>query len=1496
MKIGDIIRFRNEQFFEGAVQLDWFQRRPEHARKAAEAFVFHGPRYHGTGNAEQEGIEKNYTLKDTAGFVRDLFLSLRAGDIGQEINPFWLAVAGYGSGKSHLALTTAVMLSEPASESAHMVLRNIQAADPEIGQQVAEHLDVLTKPVLVLTLDGTAGFHLGNALSRTVFKQLRQHGVDTEAIRALSPRFHAAEQFVERNFSVRVKAFGTVLPDMEAEAIVAQLRENDEDVYEKIDELYAEANGHPIPVEGQESAQELIETLSRVYCGDSGAFSHVVILFDELGRYLEYAAEKPNVAGDYVLQQLFQGVQDNAGKVLFVGFIQYELKAYLKRFRGHDLRHLQRYITRFDAAEKWYLSTNLETIFANMISKDENALDQLWEKSEAEFQSMKTRKTLSSVLPGFSRFPVWGEPKRFDQVIARGCWPLHPFAVWFLTRQRDVVQSRSALTFVKDVIDKVRLEEPVSGGRLRHVSAAQIVLGNMLSELVAAEREVGGSLAETLQMLLEKYEGHLDRATRLTLAGAAVLEKTRVGRQPRNAAEELLGEATALPESDIKMALTDLSELGALEWNEDQGSFELLSEGASRGQFQQWLRRQLTNLGEEVARDLFLLRGKADLRLGEVLPDFAQEHGVFTRDWLFEPHFAHVGTIGQAVRTAFREWQESTSPKEAKGRLIYLYLQEEDDRHEAERLVNELMEEELGRVKRKTAPIWVIVVEDVDGEIADGLCRLYLFDEKMADPERERFRRFISADRERALDSIQEKTRRALSRRFHWIAGFPDVPDGRLSAVAKAIFMVVYPEVIPFPFDGFATAAGAGPGDAALLTRSLIARQVSGPWVQAQTRRLQNRVNAVLFHSWKALTSSGVLVAPKDGKAGRVYKMIEEDHQNEPDRTILDSFRKLIAPPFGMNDSSAAMMVGLLVGIDQPQRRIEFDGKLMQSAAWAALVLPGKRGRHFFDGSVLEKSRLIFLSEKVDERWRQFLSKWEAEKNFEQRLWFLDKAQDMKAVDPLPESLEGTYRYLCDDAARARDEVFAFRRKLAEWERGIEKAEKRASVSHELKIGASIVHILERLRDNPEWSESDVQGCEVLLGMVRELLNRDISGWIPRQICNSVVQVVGFRESIEKYVGQLKTLGFEKAAFNLKRQGDHSIARVEKLQKMQLTLAEVQEYPRQPSPGNTTPSGVLIDQIKRGEALIERLRQPGTPLDEKEIDAIVHDIRTYQDKLKSVLKNHQDALSAVYELELSTEQDLENAATETHRLRQVFAGTRDESDVIELADQLERIKIDVQAWDSGRDLSVERQQKVLEALHKKQVQEFSAFLKQKEIDPWWELEPVYSNWLDLRIQAARRRSAEWVEARLKTIGEIRSLNKEQCNRLVPELEAVPGYLSDDDLELVKQTRLAVEMRFDELRRMESKGAAEVWLRKVNELALGDITRPQIDKLLKELQDLSGDLPSEDLEEMQPIREKLVVQLDQMSLEELFTRIVRLNKKHQKRLLEMLQRHLESLER
>jgi len=1497
MEIGQVIRFEDERFFDGAVQLGWVERRPERALEAAAAFVFHGPRYHGGAAAQQDGIDGSYRLKDTASFVRDLLGSMRTGLEGRDANAFWLAVAGYGSGKSHLALTCAQLLSNPADTASAAILAQIERADDEVGAAVREHLSILEKPVLVLPLDGSNGFHLGNALSRAVFTQLRLHGVDADAIRALSPRFQTAQAFVKRNFTVRAEGFAARLTGLDAEQIAERLAENDEAVYGEVNALYTEANGGPIPVEGQESAQALIETLCSVYCAPNGPFSFVLILFDELGRYLEYAAEKPRLAGDYALQDIYQGVQDNSGRARFVGLIQYELKAYLKRFGGADLLHLQRYVTRYDTADKWYLSTNLETIFARLLGKDETALDALWNQTGADDLSRLSWQRMSVSLPAFGRFPVWSDSDQFGRVVARGCWPLHPLAVWFLTRQRDVLQSRSALTFIKDLVARIGTEDASPDGRLRRVSAAELVLrtrAEMLPELIAAERETGGSIAETLQMLLQRLQGHLGQPQELALAGIAVLAKIRIGKQARAAADDLLCEATALDGDALRFALDALSrELGAVEWNGDLGQYELIADATTRAVFQQWLRQQQTGFTADGIRDLFVRRGAADMNLGPITTDFAASRHIGTPEWFFAPQLAHAHTCDAAIRMAFQQWEDACLWNQPKGQVIYLYLHPDDDLSAIESRIQTCLESELQRVQQPKAPIWVIGIAD-GGRLAEHIGRMRLFDEQIADGDRERFRRFIPDERERSLVALKEGSEDGIRERRYWVAGFDMAPPGHRAAVGQAIFEQVYPDTVLFPLDGFGSSAGGGAADAAQLIRALIGRQFSGNWVTTQPKRLQNRVDELLVKGWQVLLRTGTLVEPSEPRVLNLYRWLLQAHQDDPQRTLLASYRALLAPPYGLNASSAGVLLGLVLALEHPPRRITRDAERVPSADWVSRAFPGQH-RHHLDEALLARSRIIFLSEDSEGRWRMFLEQWEAEQNYEKQIALADEARRMCADDPMPEVLDGRYANLSDRANLARTHLLELQMRLKEWERGIEQAEQKGSVEHAIKLGHEVLTQREAMTDRPEWPKRYVRECSTLLKPALELILRDIGDWIPRQSCNNATQVTAFRNRAERTVKALRELGFPAPAMALETQARRAIHQVDERQRISLTLAQSDDYPRQPAPTESTPVRTLRDEMTQGDGLIKAVQAAGAILSEAEIAPRVRAIQARQEKFREALKRRSEALGVLQMTPPDSEGALREARVKANRLREVFAETPDEVSISEMVAQIEYLLADIAAWPAG-DTSPERLEELLNLQVEHQAAALCADLDAKELDPAWpDLVAIYRAVAQERIDAARRRSAAWVQPRLALASAIESFDLARCIALEQELIATPSFLGDEDrvhagalLAVVQQRRILMEEQ-------ARHAAVTTWQQRFPTLMeIENLAHHDTERLLREVRTPPCELTQDEQERLAPIAGRLVAHLDRLSLDELYQRIAQLAQAQQRQLLERLTELLESV--
>ena len=1491
--LANLVQFQEDRFFQGAVQLRWATERMELADQAAQAFVFHGPRYHAAGDAASVGIEGGYRLKDSASFVRDLLDSLAAGGQGDVSNPFWLAVAGYGSGKSHLALTVARLLGAPQSEAAAAVLTHLAEADSEIAAAVTRRLQQFGKPFLVIALDGMADFHLGNAVSRAVFQQLARHGVDASPIRALSPRFQTAEQFVVRNFITRQSEFVALLPKMTLEALVQALQEQDEAVYDAVNRLFLQANGSPIPIEGQESVQELLEALKCHYCGDNGVFSGVVILFDEFGRYLEYAAAKPHLAGDAALQQIFQGVQDQRDTVHFVGLIQYELKAYLQRFGSYDLRQLQRYLTRFEVAEKWYLSTNLETIFAHAIHKELAGVELLWRQSGAEASWQQCWKLMTQTLPGVMDHPVWGDADRFSAVIARGCWPLHPLATWFLTRQRDIVQSRSALRVIHDLLRKMA-DEPVinDNGKLRQISVSELVLHTMFSELLSAEREIGSSVFEYLQQLLERLDFLIKPAQRKILTAVALLEKMRVAKQPIDVVNQLLAEVSGVHGHDFDQALQALNdELGALEWNRDYGRYELIVDSTTRAQFQHWVRTHLKKIDQRMVGDLFLRRGALEGSLSGFNSDFGQSSQIATTEWRFEPLFAHSDNIGEVIARAFNEWASATLPSEPKGRVIYFYVAAHEDENALWQSVEQHLQQELIRRKQRALPIWVMVLFDQHGEMAEHLAHFLIFEEKISEEERERFRRFIPAELERSRDALKNLFESAQrEQRDQFASLHPLTREGRQKRMADKLFKSVYPQAVPFPFDGFATSNGAGAADCAQLTRALITRQVEGNWIQTQPVRLKNRVNMLLNMSWQALLPSGQVCEPKQPNVAQLLDSLRQWHENDPDLSLEKSLQQLMAPPYGMNRSSAGVLFGLLLQVTEPACRLLREQNVEATVDWLEMAYAQRSNRHFLDEKLLRKTTLQFLSEDGFARWQKFLHNWEQEKNYVKQVGYLIEADKLQKNDPLPEVLEGNYKYRRDYARECQKNLLAARQQLDQWDNDCEQAIRQNKVDRMLFLAHKINKGIKQIDDEIElWSTEDIHQRSELVTQLRGEIELQINDWIPRQSCLEVVRVNDFLKKMNHAVDTLIELNFNVEAEQLERRKNQVILQIENRQRYSQTIAQAQNYPQLPPPTESTPVRELRDQIRSGNDLISSLEGMIQALGEDEVRAHQRAIRKAQDKFDQMLKHQLDGLSRIYEYELTDLGMIKQVLVQLNHYRNVFVQTPDADEIRTMMIQLEQVVTDVDCWESDA-LSPELLQTVLDNQITDQLSNLDEIWQQQNIEETiWDSEKIYRALLNERVNIALQKSAAWIKAQNTKVTQIKTMDITALTGFKKSLESPPTWVSKSDLYKIKLLQEEVSCYLEERKLNEQQCQFENWFSNCESEASSGVSEMVLENLIQQLSNPPLTLWLEAQQRVDKLLRQLTVQQDELNNEAIIARVLKLPKERQLSLLDDLLR-------
>ena len=191
--LNDVVKFNIARLFNGAIDVDWIVSDPEKAKMVSEAFVFHGPAYHGV--SQKDIASTGHRLIDSASFFKNVLDNL-VNDSGQ---PFTLAIAGFGSGKSHIALTLSQLLESNDDQLQNKIIDNIAEADESIAAQTRKTLSELAGRTLVITLNGMNNFDLSAEILSQAKNKLQALNISTEPLEELRKRFtHAAS--ILKNF------------------------------------------------------------------------------------------------------------------------------------------------------------------------------------------------------------------------------------------------------------------------------------------------------------------------------------------------------------------------------------------------------------------------------------------------------------------------------------------------------------------------------------------------------------------------------------------------------------------------------------------------------------------------------------------------------------------------------------------------------------------------------------------------------------------------------------------------------------------------------------------------------------------------------------------------------------------------------------------------------------------------------------------------------------------------------------------------------------------------------------------------------------------------------------------------------------------------------------------------------------------------------------------------------------------------------------------------
>ena len=1161
--LNDIVRFRGDRLFNGAVNLGWLHTDEARTKLAADAFVFHGPAYHGVSQADV-GESHGHRLQDTARFSESVINRC----YGLEDQPFTLAIAGYGTGKSHLGLTLGSLLREPNGETADAVLQGIENADAEIGKKIRHILTETKQPCLVVAINGMQSFDLTTEVTRQVVTQIKTTGLDSRPLDELRPRFAQAASLIKMaltNADV-MKELCDACDTTNVADILTRLEQQDEQVYSAIHKILASININ-ISALGGESVRDVIDVATREYCGMGKPFRSLVVLFDEFGRYTEFATVKSHVAGSGVLQDLFEGIQANAEKACFVGFIQFELNAYVQRVAPEHRNEILRYITRYQSASRVYLSINLETLIANLIEKKQpDVLDKLFSKPDAVQESKTLSENIGRWFPQSANHSLWSDHDKFHNVIRKGCWPLSAYSTWFLfylAAGGKHLQERSALALLGDLFERCG-HLPVSGSSSGLLAPVDFWSDHLQQELITAE-ESGqqGSITHSYSSIESRHGAQLSTELKRLLRAVVLASKLGLKASDRDDAVEAIAELAGLHLRVADQGIQLLrDEYNVLEWDESFKAFDILGDAVPRTQFLSFVRQRVASSYDEAGKARLFASKAADWcdLLKDLDCDFAEENRITTREWRYQAETSNLDFLLMQFTNATERWKSALGVDDPRGTIIYCYVEPSRDIRSVEKDAAKFLKVEAQKAGVAALPIWVVFLYDEDGGLGQSLAELAVLEESLSAADRSKYGNLVGAHQEKMLKNIRTRVEAMIKQRSYASAFKEPLESRRVSRVGTEIFGRIYKTPMVFPFDGFTTAKGNAADSCMELTAELIQGRLDWSGVISKPVKVKNRAESVLKDSWGIFAQNGSIKTRPSHPTIRLLtekwdKMLSSGEQRI---SLKEVVMQLFAPPYGANVASAGLFLGVFIAARSTKLMILRNGTPITFTEW---IQSGLFRSKFIDVNGLHDTELMLQGDESSE-WDDLLNEWEEAESYAARIQCYVRADELKKRTQVPPVQAYREVQLEELAKTALVEVKRIEEKQNFAISKIENGKERADASLLSWGTTELVELLEKMvSEKPLWSDHEIEQIQPITERARQTLIQIFPDWLKKQLPKdgSVVEVGNFRHKMLHKIGAgLQKLNLKEQYGLLEEHTGLVIRQVENLATAQQTVRDVQ--------------------------------------------------------------------------------------------------------------------------------------------------------------------------------------------------------------------------------------------------------------------------------------------------------------------------------------------------
>lgn len=935
MRIGDIVQFDKSRYFGGAIQANWFYDSTK-VKAIVESYVFHGPKYHGVEASETRN--HSYKLYDTASYALKLIDSIESNNN----NHLFLTIAGYGTGKSHLAVTLAALFSGHSDELRAAAIERIANADKDIAAKISAH----SEKNLVLVLNGMNNFNLDSEFLSVAKMALEQHGISSDtALKEVTKQYDQAKHFVKVTYDVYKDKYERHCNGIDKQVLIDSIESN-EKLFNAVNEVYKEINGEYMRWDSGISAGVILSLLDRKFCKEKKIFKRIIVLFDEFGRFIEYAAAHPQIAGDSALQQIFEAIQNADGDILFNGFIQYDLKQYLNHVGSSS--NIERYVGRYDQSEKLYISSNFETILANLLTKKNDQSFKAIVETNVDVLNATYNSNVHNVLLRWdkrtSSRSVWVKNDMYMSVVAKGCYPLHPLTVWLLSNTSEWMQQRSTIAFASQMFDSVK-DTDVSAKWLDYVYAVDVIDSDLFNEMLNSEEKgfVQSQYCMLYQEIVLKNAGRFTNEEMRALRAVLIINVCRFSTLDKNDCINAIKYCSGLSDDDTRLAVQSLeNNYGVIAFDATIGRFELLANANGIHEFTRILAQkkgQLRNYDGITECDDDLRR---NFSLDYPIPTpFADNNKISSMEWQFSCELVRASNFDSIYcQRIKRDLNNACDGEQLRGVFIYLYC---DDKAEKYIAVAHKLYLDQGL---DTLPVIISVLIDENKELNDKLKERAAL-KRFSLSEREDFSKFVSMYSSTLNKAIESCIYTMKSQKKYLTgAGLQQLSEKQKELCYKK-FAEIYTSPIPFAFDGFEKkiVPATRKNFTELCEHMYDGSMTNEQQYQSFSQPLKNRILAVLSvtrpTSWQVFDHKYNLCEPQNSAVYKLYADVKKQIVPDTPIEINSIFRKYLYPPYGLNKYSLSLFILYVLCINgtraqifqgnYPLPRSEFSANVIQN-------------------------------------------------------------------------------------------------------------------------------------------------------------------------------------------------------------------------------------------------------------------------------------------------------------------------------------------------------------------------------------------------------------------------------------------------------------------------------------------------------------------------------------------------------------------------------------